>query len=122
MKMGSYSMSMLKKSKMAALGLSLLLTSFAGAASAAMSSYYNPVYDFYGNPTNDCASGDMWGYKYPSGYTWFSVYGLSDGQATTVSGKTIWGNVVATGQFSCSQGYIYYDEGPTYELYDWYGS
>lgn len=113
-------MLMLKKSKIAAIGLSLLLTSFAGAASAAMSSFYNPVYDFYGNPTNDCASTELWGYKYPSGYTWFTIDSLGDGQWASVSGKTIWGNVVATGLFSCSQGYVYYEEGPWYELYDWY--
>lgn len=110
---------MSKKSKVIAAGLSLLLASFAGAASAGESSFYH--YDFSSDTENGCGHAYMIGYLGAAGnfeQIYYDIPDLADGDSLSVMGTDSLLNSRAWGQFSCVQGMIYYS-GEDYLDYDW---
>jgi hypothetical protein len=108
---------MLRKSKVIAVGLSLLLASIAGVASAGESSIYHR--DLSTN--NGCGAvymGGTPGFEGNFEVIEYSVPSMANGESITVAGMTSNGVASSFGQFSCVNGTIYYS-GEDYLSYDW---
>jgi hypothetical protein len=108
---------MLKKSKVIAAGLSLVLASIAGIADAGESSMTNQ--DIYNR--NNCRAAYLDatpGFEGNFETIEYTIPAMVNGETVSVSGMT-WNNVGAdTGEFSCVNGTIYFS-GADYETYEW---